>query len=59
MKTLSIDNGFGETRTFEIVEQLPNDNHYVVWNIGRKNFPFKNSFRFALVTKIIMCILKV
>ena len=41
MKTLRIDNGFSETRTFEIVEQLPNDNHYVVWNIGRENFPFK------------------
>lgn len=41
MKTLSINNGWGETYTFEIVDQLPNDNHYVVWNIGRNNFPFK------------------
>lgn len=51
MKKLTIDNGFGETRTFEIVEQLPNDNHYIIWNIGRRNFPFKKFIPLCICDK--------
>lgn len=36
---IDLDNGYGTTYHFEVVNHIPHG--YVVWNIGRENFPFK------------------
>ena len=48
-KTLKIDNGFGVEYTFKIVDEIPDG--YVVWNIGRHNFPFEKMIPLCLVDK--------
>lgn len=36
---LHINNGYGTTYNFEEVQEIPEN--FIVWNIGRENFPFK------------------
>lgn len=37
MKKFVDNNGYGTTHTFKIVSEFPNG--YIIWNIGRRNFP--------------------
>lgn len=39
MATLKHTTWFGRTDVFQILDEFPAD--YVVWNIGRQNFPFE------------------
>ena len=47
MNTL-VTNNYNRKDVFEIVEKFPNG--YVVWNIGRRNFPFKGYIPLAKPT---------
>lgn len=47
MNTL-VTNNYNRKDVFEIVEKFPNG--YVIWNIGRRNFPFKGYIPLAKPT---------
>lgn len=49
MNTL-VTNNYNRKDVFEIVEKFPNG--YVIWNIGRRNFPFKGYIPLAKPTNV-------